>query len=224
MLPNSDPGGWPFSFLTDKLSREVRVYHLYEASVVPDNQNFGDAIDALSAAETKIREVRTQASRVKQEVDKTLSQRASAIEMVRSSLEKRWDSYWQDVLFAPPEERMNWPVYVDDEKRAQSIPPEERNELEKIFENAKYPRKLVRQLDLDKRFQVRVAVILRSYLPKDARVSLRTISRLTVLTYICGRLRVEGPNRLFQALKPNVRSGGITVGGVDQKLRTAGLE
>jgi len=224
VLPTDEYGDGPFKVLTDKLSWEVHVYRLYEASVVADNQNFGNAIDALSAAETQIRKVRTQESRAKPEVDKTLSRCALAIEKARSSLEKRWDSYWQDVLFTPPKERMNWTVYLDNDKQLQSFPPEEIAKYEEIFQNAKYPRNLVRQIDLDKRFQLRVAVILRSHLRQDFGVSLRTISRLTVLTYICGRLRVEGPDRLFLFLKPNVKSGEISVGGVDQKLRTAGMK
>jgi hypothetical protein len=221
VLPDPSTDDVFFNFLTAKLSREVWVYKLFSESVVTVNQCFGDGIDALSAAETKLTNVRPEESRVKEEVDDTLSRCKSVLEKARRSLEKRRDSYWQDDLFAPLEERMNWPVYVDDEKQVRSIPPEERTKAEEMFENARYPKKLVKQKDLDRRFQLRVALILRSYLPQDLGISLRTISRLTVLTYICGELRTEGPDGL--SLKPNVKGGEIGVGGVDQKLRDAGI-
>jgi hypothetical protein len=222
VLPTAEYGDSIFNFLTDNLSREVHVYKLYKASVVADNQCFRDGLDALSAAETKLRNVRTQESRVKPNIDKKLGQCASAIGKTRQSLERWRDSYWQDVLLAEPEERMKWSVYIDHEKQVHSIPPKELVEWERIFDNAKYPRNLVKQIDLDRRFQLRVGVILRSHLRQDFGVSLKTISRLTVLTYICGMLRIEGPNRLF--LRADVRSGEISVGGVDQKLRTAGMK
>jgi hypothetical protein len=225
-----------FNFLTDKLAREVQIYKIYETSVVADNQSFRDAIDALSAAEATLKnamapktkvnatkpKVDATKSKVRVEVDKRVTQCASAVEKCRQSLELWRDSYWQDALFAPPEERMRWSVYFDDEKKVHSIPPEELVELEKIFNNAKYPRDLVRQIDLDTRFQVRVAVILRHYLLKDFGITLKTISRLTVLTYICGKLREEGPDHLY--LNPKSRRGRITVGGVDQKIRAAGVK
>jgi hypothetical protein len=219
--PSTYSFSWPFFLLTNKLSREVQFYKLYATSVVADNQCFRDGLDALTAAETKLRNVRTQKSTVKPEVDKTLSQCTLAVEKVRRSLEERWDSYWQDVLFATTEERTKWWVYIDDQKQARRIPPKELADWEKIFDNARYPRKLIKQKDLDRRFQVRVALILRFYLPMATGISLKTISRLTVLTYICGELRIEGPDRVF--LRPHVRTGGITVGSVDEKLRTAGI-
>jgi hypothetical protein len=218
-----------FNFLTAKLAREAHIYEIYKTSVVADNQSFRDAIDALSAAEATLKnamapktKVDVTKSKVRTEVDKRVSQCASAVEKCRQSLELWRNSYWQDALFAPPEERMRWSVYFDDEKNVHSIPPQELVELEKIFNNANYPRDLVKQIDLDTRFQVRVAALLRHYLLKDFRITLRTISRLTVLTYICGKLRIEGPDYLY--LDPKSRSGRITVGGVDQKIRAAGVE
>ena len=218
-----------FNFLTDKLAREVHIYKIYETSVVADNQSFRDAIDALSAAEATLKnakapktKVDATKSKVRTEVDKRVSQCASAVEKCRQSLELWRNSYWQDALFAPPEERMKWSIYVDDEKKIHVFPPEELVQLEEIFDNAKYPRDLVRQIDLDTRFQVRVAALLRHYLLKDFGITLRTISRLTVLTYICGKLREEGPDHLYS--NPKSRRGRITVGGVDQKIRAAGVK
>ena len=226
VLPNEETGVYPFGFLMEKLSREVRMYKLYDSSVVTANQSFRDGLDVLSSIEKKLKKVKTQESSAKPGVDFVLSQCASAIEKARKSLEQRRDSYWPEVLMAPPEERRNWPiewpVRFDEKQQIQTIPPEPIAKLEEMLEDVKYPRKLMRQLDLDRRFQLRVATILRMYLQKDDGISLRTISRLTVLTYICGNLRKEGESRLFSSAKE--KKGEITVRGVDQKLRAAGVK
>ena len=225
VLPTVQYGDGPLNVLMNNLSREVHIYKLYETAVVPDNQCFRDGLDALSAAKTKLTKTRTQESKVKPRVDTALNQCTLAIEKARNSLEKSRASYWEEVLLAPTEERMKWSVYVDKKtKQVNTIPPEDITEAEKIFENAKYPRNLVRQRDLDKRFQLRVATILRLHLPSNLGVSLKTISRLTVLTYICGELRAEGPNGLFLLSKPSAKGGEITVRGVDGKLRNAGMK
>jgi hypothetical protein len=139
VLPNAGTGEWPFSYLTDRLSREVHIYKLYESSVVPDNQCFRIAIDALSDAKEKLKEPKTPESKVKSEVDKRLSECASAIDKALRSIEQRRDSYWEDVLFAEPEERMKWPVYIDDQRRIHQVPPQKLAEWQRIFDRAKYP-------------------------------------------------------------------------------------
>jgi hypothetical protein len=64
-------------------------------------------------------------------------------------------------------------------------------------------------------------VILRHYLRKDFDISLRTISRLTVLTYICGGLCVEDEENIILDVDGKERT--LTVGGIDEKLRPAGM-
>jgi hypothetical protein len=112
---------------------------------------------------------------------------------------------------------MTWMIELDDKNRVHSIPPKELAEHERIFEKAEYLRQLVKRIDLDARFQVRVAVILRSYLSRDY-ISLITISRLTLLTYICGNLGKMHDGKLI------VDGREITVLAVDQKIRDAHLK
>jgi hypothetical protein len=163
-----------------------------------------EQLGGLSSAEEVLNEAMARTptfdaekSKVKTELDKRMRECASAIEESRRSLELWRDSYWKDVFFALPEERMKWSVYFDDKNQLQTIAPDELAEWEKIFNNAIYPKNLVKQIDLDTRFQLRVAVILRHYLRKDFDISLRTISRLTVLTYICGGLCVEDEENII---------------------------
>jgi hypothetical protein len=227
VMPSADPGDSFFSLLTEKLAREVHIYKTYKTSVVADNQSFRDAIDTLSSAEEVLNEAMARKptfdaakSKVKTELDKRMRECASAIQENRRSLELWRDSYWKDVLFAPPEERMKWSLYFDDKNQLQTIAPDELVEWEKIFDNAIYPKDLVKQIDLDTRFQLRVAVILRHYLHK-VDISLRTISRLAVLTYICGGLCVEDAENIILDLDGKKRT--LAVGGIDQKLRAAGM-
>jgi len=121
-------------------------------------------------------------------------------------MEWRRDAYSEDFLSADPTKRM-WPVYIDEENQVYPFP--------------RYPTKLVKRIDLDTLFQLRVGAILRMWLPRGYGVSLRTISRLTVLTYICGELGKEHDDKLL--VPAGKREREITVGLVDQKLRAAGL-
>jgi hypothetical protein len=228
VLPSGKNGDSVFSSLTDRLSKEVEIYNLYKTCVVAVNQCFKIAIGALSAAEAKLKKAKTPESEVKSQVDEQLRLCLSTVEETRRSLEGRRDGYWEFALAVEIQEKVRaWGGWnpTPSQEELDSMTPEQRKEhveWKTIFDTAEYPRDLVRQIDLDTRFQLRVALILRFYLQKDSGISLKTNSRLTVLTYICGKLRKEGPDRLF--LKPNLRSGGVSVGGVDQKLRAAGLK
>ena len=172
----------------------------------------------MSAAETKLKKAKTQNSMVKAELDMELKKCASALEKTRTDLEERRESYWKDSLLAEPEERMKWTIEFDAENRIHPIPPDDLVANERMFEKAKYPRKLVKRLDLDARFQVRVAVIFRSYLRQDYGISLKTISRLTLLTYICGDIGKEQSDGVL------VDRRKITVGAVDQKIRAESMK
>lgn len=63
-----------------------------------------------------------------------------------------------------------------------------------------------REIDLDGRFQERLAVILRSYLRKEDGTTLRTIARLVVLFLICAELaeKHDGELRLHNKRKVSV--------------------
>jgi hypothetical protein len=195
----------------------VRARKLLAEEIVPTNQCFRNALNVLSAAEGKLKRATIKESAVKPELDKQLERCASMLEKSRIALEQRRKSYWENSLFAEPAEKMTWMIELDDKNRVHSIPPKELAEHERIFEKAKYLRQLVKRIDLDARFQVRVAVILRSYLSRDY-ISLITISRLTLLTYICGNLGKMHDGKLI------VDGREITVLAVDQKIRDAHLK
>lgn len=187
LIPTAEHGAILPTGITDRLSREVQIYNVYKTSVVAVNKGFKIAIGALSSAESRLKKAKTPESKVKTEVDERIRQCISAVEETRRSLEWRRDIYWKDVLVADPQERMKGWVSSESQDDLDSIIPEERAEWEKIFEKGKYPPTLVKQTALDTRFQLRVGVILRFYLMTDFEVSLRTISRLVILTYILRR-------------------------------------
>lgn len=218
VIPTPEAQDWPFPWLTKKLTREVRFYKLFCQEIVPTNLSFERAVKVLSAAEGKLKRATILGSSAKAELDAELNKCASVLERARIAVEQRRESYWEDSLFAEPEERAGWMIEFDAENQVRSIPPVDLVDHERIFEKAKYPRKPVKKLDLDARFQVRVATILRSYLQRDFKISLKTISRLTLLTYICGNLGHENEDNLA------VGSREITVGAIDQKLREAKLK
>jgi hypothetical protein len=217
VLPNAETNGRPFRHLTDRLFTEVSLYACFRDHIVPTNFYFKDAIDALAAAKAKLKKVRPGAVSSPGEVSGILTRSISAIEKSMAMLKKRSASYWHDALMAMPEERRHWNVYVDDDKQVHSIPPEDLARSEKLFEDAAYPAELVKRIDLDRRFQVRVALILRSYLFRGCGVSLKTIARLVVLTYISGGIG----RKLEEYLSIKGRKKPINVSNVDLKLRNA---
>jgi hypothetical protein len=75
--------------------------------------------------------------------------------------------------------------------------------------------------DLDARFQTRLGAILRHSLH---RVSLKTISRLVVLCYICGELAEGHEDHLvIKQLDNKSKRNELTIDAVYQKLRDAEL-
>jgi hypothetical protein len=232
VLRTPETPDWPFNWLTQMLAREVHCYRLFHKTIVPNNQCFEDTLDILRATEQKLTNAKTQKSSVKAELDRELERCSSVLEKTRIAVERRRETYWRESLFADITERMKWKIEIDDENRINSVPPEDLVQQERMFENAKYPGTLVKRVDLDRYFQIRVAIILRSclpqkvevlpvlksYLPRKLEVSLKTISRLTLLTYLCGNLGNERSGEL------NVDGRKITVGAVDQKLRDAKLK
>lgn len=75
-----------------------------------------------------------------------------------------------------------------------------------------------REIDLDGRFQRRVAVLFQMFLPEE--LSLRTVARLVVLTYIAADL-AEDRDGVLQTKHTEIQ---ISVQSVEQKLRRAKAE
>jgi hypothetical protein len=80
-----------------------------------------------------------------------------------------------------------------------------------------YRRRPLRELDLEGRFQIRVAKTMRTSLQKDDGVTLRTVARLVVLFYLCAGLAEDKKDYI------EVKNTGreLSVDAVDQKLRHA---
>jgi hypothetical protein len=222
VLPNHETDVWPFDNLTKQLCREIRSYKLVR-NIPAINRRFKKALEAFSAAESELRNANAQENpEIDSAVNDKLDEYVAILEKARSTLKQRRESFWQDFLLAEPEEKAKWSVWMDDAKQVHLIPPANLAAWEEIYAKARYPRRLTKRIDLDSRFQIRVAVTLRHYLLPDFQISRRTISRLTVLTYVCGNLvddLVEDEKSIVKGGKRN-----ITVGLIEQKLQGAGLK
>jgi hypothetical protein len=200
----------------------VDQYKLFSKDIVSANRSFKSAIEAFTIAKRRLEQARIPPSMVSESLQKTVDKHTAMLEEALLAIESQKTTHWKDVLLAAPEEREKWWLFVDDQKKVQVTVPSDVTEGEKVFDGAKYPTDLVKRIDLDYRFQVRVAKILRSHLAHTCGISLRTISRLTVLTYLCGGLGRENINS--DGLVVSGRKREITVTGVDQLLRDAGLK
>ncbi len=215
VLPNGPTQNSLFRLLTDRLSRETYLYKTFCNFIVPASLYFKDAISALASAKSKLGKPTLKESLIKRQLEMDLKNCSALLEKTLDTLKTGRQSFWQDVLFASAKERSRWSICINDDKEVRSIPPPELAEFEQIFDKVTYPTALAKRIDLDKRFQIRVAVILRRYLSGEFRISLRTISRLVALTYLAGGLGREQDDRLLV----EGRKRPITVGGIDQKIR-----
>jgi hypothetical protein len=235
VLPRRSMRGYPFVFLTEKLSREVYLYKWYVRQIVPTNLGFKKAIDALTVVALRLRRTEATESVAVAGLAGDLNRCSFSVEKTLSRLKRERESHWQVVLSSTPAERRTWPVHVDNEYRVHRVPPDHLAKRENVFKWANYPKDLLKRVDLDRRFQVRVATILRLYLSQHipipishrpklgkflATISLKTIARLTVLTYVAGNLGREDDNGLML----DGRKKPINVRSVDEMIRKAGLE
>jgi hypothetical protein len=236
VLPTRGMREYPFPFLLAKLSREVYLYKWYATKILPSNRGFKKAIDTLAEVAAILRGTESTESVAVAGVSDPLSRFSSNIRKTLRRLEKERDLYWERALIATPAERMTWSVHFKKFGRVVSIPPRDLVESEHAFKQADYPRNLLKRIDLDTRFQVRVATILRHYLPQQIfvpksqrpilrksslpTVSLKTIARLIVLTYVAGNLgREDEENLILEG-----RKRPINVRNVDEIIRKAGIK
>jgi hypothetical protein len=220
VFPDPEMEEFPLPFLMQKLSREVYFYKSFVERITPTNLAYKDAIDALSAAISKLRKAAAQRSVKEGRLQGDLNLCCSKLEKTLTRLTTQRESYWQNALIGTDEEKKNWDLHWHKDNVGTRVPPAELLKAEERFNQAQYPKQLLKRIDLDRRFQVRVATILRSYLFREDRISLRTIARLTVLTYISGDLgRQEEDSVILEK-----RKRPITVSSVDQIIRTAGLK
>ena len=201
-----------FEFLVKKLNRELFVYRCHCSEVARRNQEFNDLLAKLQGAINRLSERGIHFPESKAVLMENRKYLQSQIRRLR----KTRDTFWTDRLHDYGEDR---PLMFEGET-LKPIPMEDEQAHEKLFEAARYTDKLVRDVDLDRRFQVRLAVIFRHYLRRREGVSLSTIGKLIILYYICtglacerddGALIVKGTNR------------NLTIGSVVQRLGHCGM-
>ena len=216
VFPENDELKPMFLWLTKKLFRELGVYSQYSDGITVINQEFKDALDAMRGVEHRLAEVEKRtAKRLKWSIK-------ACVGLIRreiAEIEERKEAFWKEALNDFSSECPE--IYVEDGGKLTRVITKEILQYKSLFARARYPERLGRRIDLDTRFQIRLGVILRSYLGKKEGVSLRTIARLVLLYYFCSGLvlvdaqnetRVRGTKRL------------LTVGAIDQRLRGAGLK
>jgi hypothetical protein len=227
VLPH-EAGDLSFRELTERLMMEVRGYNRCATRVDSINQSFNDAHEGLLRAEKLLAKLPIEDSPVKRETKQMLDRTVSMIKEQRLALERRRDVYWDELMLASDDEKAHWSLdFTKTEwtsygtKRIFPETPTDVAAWAERFNKFKYPAKLNRRIDVDSRYQVRFAVVLRHFLKRNmSGVSLKTIGRLVVLTYICGDLAVERDGKLTI---PDTGKD-LGVGAVDQKLREAGLK
>lgn len=241
-----------FDFLTDKLFREVQLYEWYSKRVIPTNKGFKKAAASLPVILRKIRSIESGEPIRSLRLSHELKRCSSIVETALNEVRKSRETYWKNALFATTAERGTWSFAyetLEDAARGRrsEVLPEElvkhEKSLELSLERINYSNDLTKRTNLDARFQKRVAIILRSYLPAHPSppstsdvalqaylgpkfgtslpVSLKTISRLVMLTYLAGQLGHEDSNG---QLIVDGRKKPVTVVGIDQALRDAGVE
>ncbi len=227
VLPHSD-GDYPFNYLTFRLVKEIRAYKRCVANISPNNQCFNDGLATLSGAARYLRKAHTQEAQAKTVVDEVLSRAAVMLDTQHDGLERRRDTFWDDLLLASGEERKDWPLDFDNrewvsygKQRVHPRPPADFRSWAERFNKFKYPERLLRRIDLDSRVQVRIAVVLRFYLDlEDTGISRMTIARLVVLAYICGGLAEVSAGECV------IKGTGdpLEIKDVEQKLQRAGVK
>jgi hypothetical protein len=195
------------------LMREVKRYQAYAGELVERNHRFKDLTDFLDRMEKWfVKEQR----RSHQSTARYLAKYPRMIQADR--------------------------VLINDERSGVLSGP--RGVWGQVLSKPKHHKLPMRQLDLDGHFQFRIAAIFRAFLVGNTKITvrtkgkkengvaprtitknepgvpLRTISRLVVLFYFCaGLAKFRDGHLIFGSNEKK-----LTVGGVDQKIRDAGLK
>jgi hypothetical protein len=188
---------------------------------------FEDVLDALSGAEKRLRKVRFGDAGVGPYLSSQLNRSVQILGKKAEELRKVYSGYWLDEWSGSKDERMKWPVYFDADNLVHSIPPDEITGWEERFGKVGNFSNLNKRIDLDRQFRLRIAVILRHFLPCSSGVTLQTVSRLVVLTYICGELSYKDHNgdlRVVGVRKSQNRVRALSPGAVAQTLQAAKIK
>lgn len=206
-------------FVFRRVHREIELYEQAANEGVQRNWETTETLRVLNTAARRF--IRAAKTTNAADLKNIFSKLSRAVSEERANLQESHKSYWERALLAWQVEGEEEEWYVDvssDEKTPEPRRPQEPNEEEAIFGKVRFPTTLVKNADLDRRFQLRVAMILRRYL-LDA--SLQTVSRLVVLCYLCGNLVTVESGKAYIPLSKANPSGKreLTVGAVYQKLK-----
>jgi hypothetical protein len=218
--------------LTSRLARECYLYRLFSKSqkITESNHSFRDGLALMKQVQKQLKRPSIEESPVRNRVLRGIEKLRLEVQKISDSFQMELESYAEKELVAPIEERTRWNVTVE-KGRITTTEPEEIVRWEKIFNRYRYKKKLYKDSQLDTRLQVRVGVILRSYLVREypehlntyahlGGISRETIVRLTLLTYIAAGLAEDKEGELIIS-----RTGyRLTRPGVLQVQQRAGLK
>lgn len=209
----------------EDLIREATRYQAVRAQVADSNQAFKKAFKLLSTVSTKIQQ---QTTAMQKESGLAFLHVADSLDSLQKEVERRttelraWRSvFWHRTLAAYPSTKADLKeVSIPVPSEGEWGLPHEQHYTGAVAQGVERSSKLPdqkpepkRTIDLDTRFQLRVAGIFER---EFRQVSMETRARLVVLVYICFGLAVEdkGTGELKIQSKQN-----LTVGAVYEKLK-----
>ena len=212
----------PIDRLLRSLFREVQIYRQFRNAVSDINNEFKDCIDVTTQVLAKMRKMPGSLSPIESSRDRSI--KALTRELER--LKRHRDIYWDRALLASAEERAKWPILPtgDPTDPVEYLVPEELMIWEKNLTVTLKMGKPIKNIDLDTRFQLRIARALQFYLNVGVltglplRIPRITISSLVVLTYIAAQLAQEENNKLYIPGENLHTKRALTVEAVYQKL------
>jgi hypothetical protein len=232
LVPDTDPAEFPFTSLFELLWREIEGYRRLAGQIVPGNQELPAAKKVLAGILDQLEDLET-ASQIGQ-VTQLLQNLRLQVQNGLTSLEEARESWLKDLLkqYKTIDSEGN-EIWVAADKTDLSLPllPPDVELREKLFSDFADPRHPGTNREFDTIAQARMAAVFRQYLPLE-NVSLYTIARLVVLSYICADLACEKERTIKRrgrspstapALVVRANENILTVGAVYQKLGDAGL-
>ena len=237
-VPSWEPAPQPFNTFLQQVWEEVETYNRIAGQVVYQNSQFGEVFDFLDGTLERCKKLEDR-MHVPSLSSKLHSINRSLVGE-RQKVTKIYEAHWRQELlkwWRPQRARQFFRVDLETDLVLEVVgerPPHVKHVEETILKGSTAQPRLGREVDLDGFFQRRLARVLRFWLPHPKRIHLRTISRLVVLVYLCAELVEE------REKKVRYRRGGavsrvpelvtrnsnrvLSLGGLDQKLRAAGLK
>lgn len=232
LVPTTDTAEHPFTSLFELLWREIESYRRIAGRIVDRNKEFRSAEAMLEIVQKQLQSIgrnphMPDLRRLLLSLSREVSKTSEKVEKLQQTAIK--DSLKQYKIIDPGGTE-NW-VPPDKTDPLIPYPPPDIELREKALGNIVSPEGLKTNREYDSVFQIRLGHLFRLSLPLGS-VSLSTIARLVVLSYICADLtkeqvwRIKRPN-LPPSNEPALVIQGakcvLMVDGVYQKLRRSGL-